>query len=40
MLLGQVGYALDLYGELKVVTLYEFMLKMLEPYSEFDKLAG
>lgn len=27
-------------GELKVVTPYEFMLKMLEPYSEFDKLAG
>ena len=40
MLLGQVGYALDLYGELKVVTPYEYMLKMLEPYSEFDKLAG
>lgn len=27
-------------GDLKVVTPYEFMLKMLEPYSEFDKLAG
>ena len=27
-------------GELKVVTPYGFMLKMLEPYSEFDKLAG
>lgn len=40
MLLWQVGYALDLYGELQVVTPYEYMLKMLEPYSEFDKLAG
>ena len=40
MLLWQVGYALDWYGELKVVTPYEYMLKMLEPYSEFDKLAG
>lgn len=27
-------------GELKVVTPYEFMLKMLEPYSEFDKIAA
>ena len=27
-------------GDLKVVTPYEFMLKILEPYSEFDKLAA
>lgn len=27
-------------GELKVVTPYDFMLKMLEPYSEFDKLVA
>lgn len=26
--------------ELKVVTPYDFMLKMLEPYSEFDKIAA
>lgn len=26
-------------GELKVVTPYEFMLKMLEPYKEFDKIS-
>ena len=27
-------------GDLKVVTPYEFMLQMLEPYAEFDKLAA
>ncbi len=27
-------------GELKAVTPYEFMLQMLEPYSEFDRLAA
>ena len=27
-------------GDLKVVTPYEFMLKMLEPYAEFDKVAA
>ena len=27
-------------GELKVVTPYEFMLKMLEPYKEFDKISA
>ena len=27
-------------GDLKVVTPYEFMLKMLEPYAEFDKLVA
>lgn len=27
-------------GDLKVVTPYEFMLQILEPYSEFDKLAA
>ncbi len=27
-------------GELKVVTPYEFMLQMLEPYAEFDKLGA
>ncbi|MBO5826748.1 MAG: DUF2828 family protein, partial [Treponema sp.] len=26
--------------DLKVVTPYEFMLKMLEPYSEFDKIVA
>ena len=26
-------------GELKVVTPYEFMLKMLELYKEFDKIS-
>lgn len=27
-------------GDLKVVTPYEFMLQMLEPYAEFDKLVA
>jgi hypothetical protein len=27
-------------GELKVVTPYEFMLQILEPYAEFDKLVA
>ena len=29
-----------LSGDLKVITPYEFMLKMLEPYSEFDKVVA
>ena len=29
-----------LSGELKVITPYEFMLKILEPYSEFDKVVA
>lgn len=27
-------------GDLKVVTPFEFMLQMLEPYAEFDKLVA
>ena len=27
-------------GDLKVVTPYDFMLQMLEPYAEFDKVTA